>query len=128
LSNDNNNKPSQKKSVYFTDQTKKDLEGFEEVFDLMDNNGLEIKNKRKEGQIEDYEIYDFLEKEVTRLEKLDQFFTVQMPLEKQYPQTKKLIEKETSELHLIKDELVGILSHKTSPLSAFFDDLIRRAL
>ena len=119
--------PNAKKRVYISDDKKKELEGFEDVFDLIDKVGVQVKTKKKEVQIEDYEIYDFLEKEVTRLEKLDQFFTVQMPLEKKYHQTRGLIQKESTELHLIKDELIDKVSTPGSRLGLFLNDLIKRS-
>ncbi len=122
-----NKKDNSKKRVFLTDTKKRELEGFEDVLDLIDNNGVEVKVNKKEAQIEDYEIYDFLEKEVARLEKVDQFFTVQMPLEKKYSQTKGLIKKEGADLYIIKDEIITMSSRIDSNLSNFLDDLIRRS-
>ncbi len=124
--NDDRNDPSGKKRIFLTDHKKKELEGFQDVMDLIDGNGIELKVSKKEAQIEDYEIYDFLEKEITRLEKLDRFFTVQMPIEKQYSQTKPLIQKESEEMHLIKDEIIEKISHPSSRLCDFLDDLISK--
>ncbi|MAF77432.1 MAG: hypothetical protein CME60_04665 [Halobacteriovoraceae bacterium] len=121
----NKNDKSGKKKLFLTDHKQKELEGFEEVLDLIDNNGVEVKTRKKEAQIEDYEIYDFLEKEVSRLEKLDQFFSVQMPLEKKYPQTKGLIQREMVELHLLKEEIIENSSESFSGLTHFLDHLIR---
>lgn len=116
-----------KKRVFLSDKKQRELEGFEEVLDLIDKDGsVDVKASKKEIQIEDYEIYDFLEKEVTRLQKLDQFFTVQMPLEKKYSQTKGLIQKESAELLQVKDEIIDLISKPDSNLSNFLDDLIRK--
>lgn len=125
---DDKSKP--KKNIILSAQKKKELEGFQEVLDLVnidkEKATIEVNNNKKDMPIEDYQIYDFLEKEVARLEKLDQFFTVQMPLEKKYSQTKKLIQKESSELSVIKDEIIELTSQNESNLYNFLDDLIRR--
>lgn len=123
----NDKKSKGKKRIFLSDKKQKELEGFEDVLDLIDkDSNLDVKTSKKEIQIEDYEIYDFLEKEVSRLQKLDQFFTVQMPLEKKYSQTKGLIQKESVQLHAVKDEIIEIISKADSNLSNFLDDLIRR--
>ncbi len=124
---DKKNNPNEKKRVFLTDKKKRELEGFEDVLDLIDNNGVEVKTSKKDAQIEDYEIYDFLEKEVARLEKIDQFFTVQMPLEKKYSQTKGLINKETAAVQDIKDEIIEIISKEDSNLAQFLNHLIQRS-
>ena len=124
--NSNNSKKAAKQKIFVNDNKKKELEGFEEVMDLINTNGVEVKISKKDAQIEDYEIYDFLEKEEGRLERLDRFFTVQMPIERKYSQTKALIKKESEEMHLIKDEIIEKISHPSSRLCDFLDNLISK--
>ena len=118
---------SKKKPLFISDQKKGELAGFEEVLDLVGKDGTQIRTTKKEAQIEDYEIYDFLEKENARLEKLDQFFTTQMPLIKKYPQTEGLIKKEYDETNLIKDELITKLQREDSPLFHFLNQVFKNS-
>lgn len=125
--NDSKKNKKSKKRIFLPDNKHKELEGFEEVLDLIDNNGIEVKKSKNEIQIEDYEIYDFLEKEVTRLDKLDQFFSVQMPIEKKYSQTRALIRKENQDIQILKEEILDNTSESFSGLSNYLDYLIRKS-
>lgn len=114
-----------KKKIFLTDKKKKDLEGFEEILDLIGEKGPEIRDK--DQQIEDYEIYDFLEKENLRLEKLDQFFSTHLPLSKTHSQTAKLIEKEMEEIGLLREEIIDELERDESYINEFLKDLYIKA-
>lgn len=116
-----------KKKPTLNDKTNQQLKGFEEVMDLVGLDPASNSKALKDNQIEDYEIYDFLEKENQRLEKLDRFFSTQIPLEKKYSQTKGLIKKEISEVGMIKDELTMKLMHPTSDFQEFMDELYKKA-
>lgn len=117
-----------KKKIFLDDKKRKELEGFEEALDLIGESDTEIRNISKETQIEDYEIYDFLEKEIVRLEKLDQFFTTQIPLDRQYSQSLKLLKREREATALIKEELIGKLARGNSGLSTFLADIYKKTL
>jgi|GEM_PF-1746948 len=117
-----------KKKIFLDDKKRKELEGFEEALDLIGESGTEIRNQNKETQIEDYEIYDFLEKEIVRLEKLDQFFTTQIPLDRKYSQSQKLLEKERDATAMIKEELIEKLLRSDSGLSSFLEEIYKRSL
>ncbi|MCF8058347.1 MAG: hypothetical protein K9K67_03565 [Bacteriovoracaceae bacterium] len=114
-----------KKKIYLTDKKKKDLEGFEDVMDLIGQSETEIRSD-KEIQIEDYEIFDFLEKEILRLEKIDQFFTTQLPIDKRYSQTKALIEKESGDVALLREEIIDKLKQEESNLNQFMSNLFAK--
>lgn len=114
-----------KKKLFLTDEQKKELEGFEEALDLINANGPELKNK--ETQIEDYEIYDFLEKENLRLEKLDKFFTTHIPLDKKYSQTEKLILKESEHIALLREDIIDELKRDDNPFQEFMKNLFHKA-
>lgn len=115
-----------KKKIYLTEQQKKDLEGFEDLLDLFSEGGAEIRSNN-ENQIEDYEIYDFLEKENLRLEKLDQFFTTHLPVAKAYQQTSKLIENEEGILGPLRNDLVNLIENPKSHFYKFIDILARKS-
>lgn len=115
-----------KKKIFLNDKKRKDLEGFEEALDLIGEKGSKVRNE-KDLQIEDYEIFDFLEKEILRLEKIDNFFTTHLPIDKRYSQTNKLIEKEHSEVALLREELVEKLSREGSELDQFMANLYAKA-
>ncbi len=115
-----------KKKIYLSDEKKKELEGFEDALDLIAEKGSEINNE-KELQFEDYEIFDFLEKEILRLEKIDNFFTTHLPIDKRYSQTQKLIEKEHSEAALLREEIVEKMMREDSSLNHFMANLLQKA-
>ena len=116
-----------KKKIFLDDKKRKELEGFEEALDLINSSESEIKKNDKNQQIEDYEIYDFLEKENLRLEKLDHFFTTHLPIDKVYSQTKKLIEKEKKDVTLLREELVQEFIKSDSPLYSYLAQIYKAA-
>ena len=113
-----------KKKIFLNDQKKKDLEGFEDILDLIDPDGPDIQNVKNQ-QIEDYEIYDFLEKENLRLEKIDQFLTTHLPIDKKHSQTKKLIEKERKDVALLREELVSACAQEDSGINYYLGEIFR---
>lgn len=115
-----------KKKIFIDKNKKKDLEGFEDALDLIADKTTEVKNE-KDIQIEDYEIFDFLEKEILRLEKIDHFFTTHLPIDKRYSQTQKLIEKEHSEAALLREELAEKMAREDSGLNQFISNLFAKA-
>lgn len=91
----------------------KNLQGFEEVAELfIDEDGQKIKPRK--SQVEDYEVFNFLEKELKRLTKIDHFFRDQYHIIKQYSQTKTLIYEEQVELDRTKSEFVMKISEEDS--------------
>jgi len=94
-----------KKKISSFKDKKLDLKGFEEVFDLLseDDSGP---NKPKRNQVEDYEIYNYLEKEIKRLEKIDTFFRHLIPLIKEKPTVDGLIDHEKILLYDKKEEFI----------------------
>lgn len=119
-------KPDTKNKKAIPPHKSQDLKGFEEVMDLVGIDARKSSKNVKDNQIEDYEIYDFLEKENLRLEKIDRFFSTQIPLEKQYSQTKKLIKKEIGEVNMIKDELTMKMMSSQSDFHQFIQDLFSK--
>ncbi len=115
-----------KKKIYLDEKKKKELEGFEDALDLINAGQTEIATDNTQ-QIEDYEIYDFLEKENLRLEKLDNFFSTHLPIDKKYSQTKKLIEKEKKDVALLREELVREFSKPDSALNRYLAKIYKEA-
>lgn len=115
-----------KKKIFLSDKKQKDLEGFEDVLDLIGEKDAEIRSD-KELQIEDYEIFDFLEKEILRLEKADAFFTTHLPIDKKHSQTKKLIEKEKGDVALLREELIDEIKREDSGLCQFLSNLFTKS-
>jgi hypothetical protein len=120
-------KKKNKKSTIITSHKGDDLKGFEEVMDLVGLDPKKGPKNVKDSQIEDYEIYDFLEKENLRLEKIDRFFNTQIPLEQKYSQTKKLIKEEIGQVNMIKDELTIKMMSPQSDFYLFMEQLYQKA-
>ncbi len=118
-----------KKKPTLNDKQNQELEGFEDVLDLvgLDKSAFKKSARISDSQIEDYEIYDFLEKENLRLEKIDRFFNTQIPIDKEYDQTKRLIKREIGEVKEIKDELALKLMEPNSDFLNFLGKLYDKA-
>ncbi|MCR9205880.1 MAG: hypothetical protein NXH75_14950 [Halobacteriovoraceae bacterium] len=115
-----------KKKIFLTDKQKKELEGFEDALDLIGADGPEIK-QQKDHQIEDYEIYDFLEKENLRLEKLDHFFTTHIPLDRKYSQTEKLINKEKEVIGMLREDILDEIQREDNIFQDFMKSMYQKA-
>ena len=96
---------------------KKDLQGFDEIVDLITE---DQQSKPTRIQVEDYEVFNYLEKELQRLEKLDNFFRNQIPLLDEKPQTKNLLDLERLELDRVKQMFLKKVS---APDSQFLNNM-----
>lgn len=108
---------SDKKRIVITQDKLKDLEGFEEVMDLLfDEKRVLTQQEARANKDDTFEIYSFLEKENSRLKKLDRFFSQQIRTHEFYSQTSDLCEKQTDRMETAKKELISKLSNESSPL------------
>ncbi|WP_372653098.1 hypothetical protein [Halobacteriovorax sp.] len=109
-----------KKKVISREQ-QRDMKGFEEIMDLVadDNEKLEIENqKKKSDKVNDsYQLYNFLEDESNRLEKLSQFFGTKISNFEDYNQTEYIKKKQSEQKTLVKSELAKFQSKENSPLN-----------
>lgn len=108
-----------KNKVVLPEKNLRELKGFEEVLDLIGQEGSEFtsptETKRK-GDLEDYEIFNFLEKESSRLSKIDELINKKIATIKRYPQQEILLEKQEEEKNFLKDELTHRLMEVDSQL------------
>jgi len=109
-----------KKKVISKNQ-QKDMKGFEEIMDLIidDNEKLEVENQRRNADKanDSYQLYNFLEDESNRLEKLSQFFGTKINNFKDFNQTDFINQKQTEQKKRIKNDLANLQSNKNSPLN-----------
>lgn len=98
-----------------------DMKGFEEIMDLVvdDNEKLELENKkRNDDKVNDsYQLYNFLEDESNRLEKLSQFFGTKISNFKEFDQTEFIRSKQSEQKKQTKSELAEFQARKESPLN-----------
>jgi hypothetical protein len=117
-----------KKKLNIPKSKLKDLEGFEDVLDLVNIDKAEV-HKRDTRPAQNFEIYDFLERESVRLKKLDQFFSNKVPILEEHGQYTSLIEQQKvvrndlqKELcQKVKDENSAFQQFMSSRFNKFFD-------
>ena len=108
-----------KKKVVLPQKRIKELKGFEDVIDLIDSEGKQyIGAKKDKGILEDYEIFDFLEKEYQRLGKLDELFSKKISILQKYPQLPKLVHKQKYAKDEAKSELTFLIMDENGPFIA----------
>lgn len=95
-----------------------DLRGFEEVFDLLDDE--RDKKRSSERYVNPHELLNFLEKENDRLNKLDLFFSDKAPNLMTNPTTQNLCELQEENIAGIQKELWRELK---KPQSIFLKNL-----
>jgi hypothetical protein len=110
-----------KKKLVLSKKKLEELKGFEDVLDLFTGVDTEIAAPQApSGPFEDHSVYDFLEREYFRLEKLDRYFGQQLPLLQAYPQTEGLIEAQKEERDFLLADLVATNIPLESPVNKFF--------
>ena len=109
----------------------KDIEGFEEIMDLVldEEEQLQVEQKRKELEKynDTYKLYNFLENEVKRLEKVSQFFGTKLKNYKEFNQTKHIAKKQETICSETKKDLLSHVvvkdSHLNKRLETLFNSL-----
>lgn len=117
-----------KRKILLTESKMKELQGFEDVIDLLFDDKRIISNQEARANKDDtFEIYSFLEKELRRLQHLDRFFSTQMRTHEFYSQTSELCERQSDKLSSNRDELIGKLIVEDSPLHHNLEELIKKS-
>lgn len=105
----------------------KDLEGFEDVLDLVGIDKSEV-NKRDTRPIQSFAIFDFLERETERLHVIDQLFNNKINTIGEHRGHDSLIEKQKKNRNDLQKELTKVLEDKDSPLHKFLGDHFNKFL
>ena len=96
-----------------------ELRGFEEVMDMVieekEVQFQEKKRKELEKFNDSFELYNFLENETLRIKKLDDFFSYKVPNIKANSQTEELNNRQEERKVHVKDELVNRIVDINSP-------------
>lgn len=108
-----------------------EIKGFEEIMDLVldEQEQVEVEKKRKELERynDTYQLYNFLENEISRLEKLSLFFGKKLANYKKFNQTELILEKQSNKCSDAKIDLIYKLtkedSHINQSLSSLFNTL-----
>jgi hypothetical protein len=94
------------------------LEGFESIFDLMDESiddeGKKIGKITDDRHEDNYELYNFLETELARLTRIHSLLTQKLDNLSQYSQSQQLAEKQLLQIKRAKTELAKKFSHPDS--------------
>jgi hypothetical protein len=107
-----------KKKVLLRPSKRKELEGFEEVLDLVYGKDTQVVARSRRDLTEDYQIYDFLEKENHRLQKLDRLYSDILKTEQRFSQIEKLLIEQEENLAVSRDTLSKVLNDKNSPMNS----------
>lgn len=94
------------------------LKGFEENLDLL---GEEVTLQEGRGGVtadkgnDNYQLYNYLESEMQRLNALDLFFTVKIPNMQNHSPTQRLIDLQRVKIEQTTQNLVSLLKNPQSP-------------
>lgn len=105
----------------------KELDGFEEVFDLFE--GTELKEGKIDPRSGDdtFELYNFLENENKRLQLLDQLYTSKIKTLKRHPQSAKLCKEQAIKKQQLLDQLVPYVASHDSAFNEEMERLFNKA-
>lgn len=115
-----------KKKSRFDDPQKNELSGFEEVIDFLVDEKRKVDNDKKHIGVNPFDLFNFLEKEKTRLEKIDLLFRSKVPHLENNALSKKLCDIQEERLEMSRSELTKKLSDKKSPLYKNLNDLFEK--
>lgn len=105
----------------------KQLDGFEEVFDLFE--GAEF----KEGSIDprsgddNFELYNFLENENKRLQLLDQLYSTKIKTLIRHPQSKNLAKEQAQKREQLLNQLVPLVASHDSAFNEEMERVFNKA-
>lgn len=91
-----------------------DLKGFEEVSDWIHDNTRRIENEKRKMRHDPYELYNFLEVENKRLQKLDIFFSDKVSNLVTHSTTEKLCDIQQAQIDQTKSQLWNELHKEES--------------
>ena len=120
-----------KKKKILSKEKIQEIEGFEEIMDLVldEEEQIQVEQKRKELEKynDTYKLYNFLENEVKRLEKVSQFFGTKLKNYKKFNQTQYIAKKQDTicseaKKKLLKEVIVND-SHLNKQLETLFNSL-----
>lgn len=106
----------------------KELDGFEEVFDL-----FESSTEFKEGTIDPrsgddtFELYNFLENENKRLHLLDQLYSSKIKTLKRHPQSAKLLKEQLLKKQQLLNQLIPQVASHDSAFNEEMERLFNKA-
>lgn len=107
-----------KKKLNIPKDKLKDLEGFEDVLDLVDIDKREVK-KKDTRPAQNFAIYDFLERETIRLKKLDEFFSTKVPNLNENKQYTSLIKDQKNNRNSLQSNLTSKMRDPDSEFHHF---------
>jgi len=117
---------SNKKNSPLNDNVKNDLSGFEEVLDYLIEDKRKGDRDKKNLGANPFDLFNFLEREKTRLEKVDILFRSKVPNLENNPIPLKLCDIQRERLEICRSELVKKLSERSSPLYKNLNDLFEK--
>lgn len=104
-----------------------EIKGFEEIMDLVVNEHekLEVeKNQRESDKLNDsYVLYNYLEEEYHRLEKLSTFFGAKIKNYEEFNQTEHILLKQNQQKSQTKSDLADFQTKDRSPLNKHLEKI-----
>jgi tRNA uridine 5-carbamoylmethylation protein Kti12 len=108
------------KKISLSKKQMNDLQGFEEIVDLVTGEKTELIQPRRNDN-EDYELFNYLEKEIKRLEKIDHYFRHSLEVVNRHSQTKALLDHELTDLDRVKQAFINEVTSDKSQFLANMD-------
>jgi hypothetical protein len=107
-----------KKQSQLPDSVKKDISGFEEIFeDYLDDQKLRERKHDRSKKHETYDLQTFLEEENDRLVSLELFLTKKLPSKINFSQTEQLIVEQLRRKNYITEKLLESFGESESLLT-----------
>ncbi|HAZ14168.1 MAG: hypothetical protein A2X86_02625 [Bdellovibrionales bacterium GWA2_49_15] len=119
------------KKIILTPDKMSSLKGFEETLDLLDE---PVDLHEAKGGItpdrgnDNYQLYNYLESEIERLNALDVFFTVKISNMENHSPTQQLIDLQRIKLEQTRQTLVSLLKNPSSPFMRRLEHLWNTAI
>jgi hypothetical protein len=85
---------------------RKDLEGFEDVIDMIPGSRFNPDKKKNPRLNDDFEYLNLLENEVKRLGQLERFFFQKLRNEEKFDQTEKIIQNQRKHISQLREEIL----------------------
>ena len=93
-----------------------ELSGFEEVVDEFLTHEQIYGNENREKKNSNFELTDFLELELKRLDKIDIFLTKKIEQQKRFSQSEKILNLQAARRNLIISKLISLLQNDQNHL------------
>ena len=102
----------------------KQLEGFEDIIDLLEEDStVEKTSKREDYGDHGYQVYHYLENELTRLEMLNTLIESRLKTQKANQHIQELIDEQNKKNSMLMEDCIDLLLDRRSPMTKRLNNL-----